>query len=361
MGMNWTTLESTFAQTWLMLLLTTLVVIVVIAARVRRPRPPATTTYVAHVARLQALPRYRALIARRQNLAMLATIAALATCLGGIILAGRLQETRSSDSNARTRDIVLCLDASGSMSQVNASVIAEFQEIVDGLAGERIGMTIWDGRSITVFPLTDDYEFVSDELYRAHRAFRTEDWSYTVGTGFASAVSQIGDGLVSCVQRFDRLDEDRGRAIVLASDNQPAGKGIFTLRQAQRYAEEHDVVVHAVAAPHTNEKPEKAAEFERVVDATGGTYNLLGDDGSAGKVVDAINELEAEKIDKPPVIQVVDRAGPGRLVAGVGGGALLLVWAAQAAAWLQGRRATPTARAERSTEAAPKLELKVRS
>lgn len=359
--MNWSTVESGFAQTWLMLLLTTLVVIVVVAARVRRPRPPASSTYVAHVARLQALPRYRALIARRQNLAMLATLAALATCLGGIVLAGRLQETRSSDSNARTRDIVLCLDASGSMSQVNASVIAEFQEIVDGLAGERIGMTIWDGRSVTIFPLTTDYEFVSDELYRAHRAFRTEDWSYTVGTGFAAAVSQIGDGLVSCVQRFDRLDEDRGRAIVLASDNQPAGEGIFTLRQAQRYAVDHDVVVHAVAPPHTNDKPANAAELEQVVDATGGTYNLLGDDGSAGRVVDEINELEAKKVDKPPQIEVVDRTGPGRLVTGIGGGVLLLVWVAQLTSYLQGRRATPTARAERAAEAAPKLELKVRS
>lgn len=359
--MNWTTVESAFAQTWLMLLLTTLVVIVVVAARARRPRPPASSTYVAHVARLQALPRYRALIVRRQNLAMLATLAALATCLGGIILAGRLQETRSSDHNARTRDIVLCLDASGSMSQVNASVIAEFQEIVDGLAGERIGMTIWDGRSITIFPLTDDYEFVSDELYRAQRAFKTEDWSYTWGIGFPSAASQIGDGLVSCVQRFDRIDEDRGRAIVLASDNAPHGNGVYTIGQAEKYAAERGVVVHGVAAPHTAETPAKAAEFERVVEATGGTYHLLGDNGSAARVVNEINELEAEKVDKPPQIEVVDRGGPGRLVAGIGGGALLLVWAAQAAAWLQGRRATPTARAEQQAEAAPKLELKVRS
>lgn len=355
--MSWSTVESAFAHRWLMLLLVTLVVAVVVAARVRRPRPPSDTTYVAHVARLQALPRYAALVTRRQNLAMLATIAAMATAVGGIVLAGRLQETRSSDHATRTRDIVLCLDASGSMSQVNASVIAQFQEIVDDLAGERIGMTIWDGRSVTIFPLTDDYEYVSDELYRAHRAFKTEDWSYTWGTSFPSAVSQIGDGLVSCVQRFDRLDEDRGRAVVLASDNLPGGEGVFTLKQAERYAVDHDVVVHGIAAPHTSDHPAKAEEFERVVTATGGTYHLLGDDGSAARVASAIDELEAKKIEKPPEIRVVDRPGPGRLVAGVGGGVLLVVWAAQAATYLGSRRATPATRAERAAEAAPKLQL----
>ena len=68
---------------------------------------------------------------------------------------------------------------------------------------------------------------------------------YTAGTWSEEREYQsslVADGLVSCVQRFDKVDEDRGRALVLATDGEQRGRGIYDLREAGEYAAEHDVV-----------------------------------------------------------------------------------------------------------------------
>jgi hypothetical protein len=337
-GLSWQVGDSSFAYAWLMWLLAALVVVVLLVAGfVRRRRLPAHPTYVAHAARLRALPRYRALVLRRTVLAALATVFALVACLGGIVLAGRLQQTRTMDQDEQTRDIMLCLDVSGSMTKVDAAVVEEFEKIVDGLDGARIGLTVWNSTSVTLFPLTDDYAFVREQLDRAAHALKAQDLDYIYGTlSGKSGASLIGDGLASCVQRFDRIRETRGRAIVLASDNDVYGHGVYTLQQAGEYAEQHHVVVHGIAAPAT--KPEDSAAFEQIVQRTGGTYHQLGDLGSADSVVASINDLEAAKIDKPPLVQVVDQPRTGKLVAGIGVGLLALVWAVEAGSALAARR-----------------------
>ncbi len=332
--------ETELANTWaLWLLVPLLIVVLVVAAVLRWRRTPSDATYVAHATRLRSLPRFRALVVRRIVVAAAASLAILIACAGAILLAARPQETQTRAQDERTRDIMLCLDVSGSMLEVDAEVVAEFREIVEGLEGERIGLTIWNGSAITVFPLTDDYEFVLDELDEAQKALETEDYEFTIGTSVNyNSLSQIGDGLVSCVQRFDRQDQDRGRAIVLASDNEPVGKGLYTIQEASAYALEHDVAVHGIAAPHTADRSWAAREFEDAVLATGGTYAALEDESSAGAVVESINTLEAAKIEKPPLVQTLDRPRTGRIVAGVGVGLLALVWLVQGVLALVGRR-----------------------
>lgn len=335
---------SSFAQPWLVWLLVGLLVVVLAAGLVRWRRSPHSPTYVAHADRLRSLPRYRALVVRRVIVSALATVAAVVACIGGIILSGRVQETQTREQDDRTRDIMLCLDASGSMSQVNAAVVKELQRIVAELRGERIGMTIWNGVAVTVLPLTDDYAFVQEELARAQKAFATEDYTYTYGLDHPAGSSLIGDGLVSCVQRFDRPDEERGRAIVMASDNAPYGRGVYTFQEAKDYAVQHGVIVHGIAAPHTDDVAFASEEFAEVATATGGTYHLLDDGGSAAPVVEAINTLEATKIDKPPLVQVLDRPRLGKIIAGIGVGLLALVWAVQAGIALSRRRTTTAGR-----------------
>jgi len=265
------------------------------------------------------------------------TLAALVACTGAILLAGRYQTTRTMNQDEASRDIMLCLDSSGSMAEIDAEVVTQFQEIVRELQGERIGLTIWSGTAITVFPLTDDYDFALERLRDAQAAFGNGGiysdayGEFTEGTVIDEEVqSQLGDGLVSCVQRFDRDDEDRSRAIVLASDNEPFGRGVYTFPEAADYASEHHVVVHGIASPETSNRQYAATEFEQQVLRTGGTYSMLGADGSVATVVDAINDLEAKKIEKPPLVQTLDRPHLGTVVTGIGVGMLALVWLGQA-------------------------------
>lgn len=343
---GWQSDEVSLRWPWLVVALAVLVVALLVWwALARRGRPPADAAYVAHATRLRSLPRYRALVQQRRVLGVLLSIAALITVAGTIVLAGRVQERQTLDQSDRTRDIMLCLDASGSMAEVDADVLREFRAIVDGLQGERIGLTIWSGVAITIFPLTDDYDYVVEQLGEAEKAFASgdvysEEYAlYTAGTVIDWDVqSQMGDGLASCVQRFDRREEDRSRAVVLASDNEPLGSGIYTVDEAAALAAGEKVVVHGIAAPMTAERPAALRQFEQATATTGGIFALLGDDGSTGAVVDSIGALEATRIDRPPLAQVLDRPTAGTLLTGFGLIALVVVWIAELVVTSRSRR-----------------------
>lgn len=346
MDLTWNGGETGFRWPWLVPVLVLLVVALLVWWALRRGRSSAGgASYVAHAARLRALPRYQALVRRQVVVGACLSVAALVACAGAIVLGGRIQERQTLAQDDRTRDIILCLDASGSMAEVDAEVLREFATIVKGLRGERIGLTIWSGVAITIFPLTDDYEFALEQLAEAEDAFGTggiytdEYAVYTAGTVIDWEVqSQLGDGMASCVQRFDHRDQDRSRAIVLASDNEPIGEGIYDLEGAAELARDEGVVVHGIAAPMTAERPSAARTFEDAVTSTGGTFSLLGEDGSAAGVVEAIGELEAKEIERPPVVQVLDRPALGTVLAGVGVGGLGVVWLVQGVLAVRARR-----------------------
>ena len=65
---------------------------------------------------------------------------------------------------------MLCLDVSTSMNELDAIVLRQFTELAAGLRGDRIGLTIFNGSAITVFPLTDDSEFIAATLDEAATA-----------------------------------------------------------------------------------------------------------------------------------------------------------------------------------------------
>lgn len=346
MDLTWNGGATGFHWPWVVVLLALGVLALLVLWAVTRGRSAATGgALVAHAARLRALPRYRALVRRQVAIGACLSLFALLACAGAIVLGGRVQERQTLTANERSRDIVLCLDASGSMAEVDAEVVREFRTIVGGLRGERVGLTIWSGVAITIFPLTDDYDFVLEQLHEAEKAFASgavldDDYAtYTAGTVVDWEVqSQLGDGLASCVQRFDHKDEDRSRAVVLASDNEPIGTGIYDLPGAAELARQDHVVVHGIAAPATATRPSAARQFQEAVTSTGGTFAVLGADGSAGKVVDAIGALEAKRIERPPVVQVYDRPHLGTLLAGIGLGGLGVVWLLQGLVALRARQ-----------------------
>lgn len=353
MELNWTSTDTALKWPWLVVLLAVLVIgLLVVWLRIWRLRHPAGASYVAHAARLRSLPRYRALVQRRQLLGAFGSLAALVAVAGGIVLGGRVQETQMMDRDVTARDIILCLDASGSTAPWNVDVVQEFRNIVEGLQGERIGLTVWNNAAITKFPLTDDYGFVLDRLDEAEAAFGS--WSeiypseefddYTAGTWSENRQQQsslVADGLVSCVQRFDRLDEERGRALVLATDGEQRGRGLFNLEEAGAYAAEDGVVVHVIANPGEPDVDGDIDGLQAVASETGGSFAQLGTGGSAADVVEEINELEAAKIERPPLVQQLDEPRIGQVLALVGVGLLALVWLVQGLITLAGRRAEP--------------------
>ena len=115
------------------------------------------------------------------------------------------------------RDIVLCLDVSGSMTAADAAIVQRFLELVEQFHGERIALVVWDSSAAQVFPLNDDYDYVEEQL--ASIADETSSDVGDVGDIFggdpdvnflrcgrarpsATGCRSIGDGLASCVLRL---------------------------------------------------------------------------------------------------------------------------------------------------------------
>ncbi len=254
------------------------------------------------------------------ELCVLAIVAFAATGL-----AMRPVHQHAERSQSLNRDVMMCLDVSGSMSRLDAEILQRFSDIASGLRGERIGLTVFSGSAVTVFPLTDDYEFVAQSLEQAVAAMRASNGNFIVGTD-EGGTSLIGDGLVSCGIRFDRLDERRARSIIFATDNKLAGVPIMTLDQATAFVADRGIRVYAIAPVDAD--AQDYAKLAASAQATGGTaYTMTADDTSVAGIIDRISRLERSPIDKGPEIVVTDQPRRWLLVCLAGAAALVtLAW-----------------------------------
>ncbi len=296
----------------------------------RRPRAPRSgdALLVAHTASLLALPRYRALVRRRRVAGALLVLASLVVVTGVALVLARPQTIESQARESRQRDLLLCLDASASMDRDNVRVIRELRRIVGSLAGDRVGMVMWSGAAVLVFPLTDDYDFVDSELERAEQAFTGRAKGFFEGVDApAKGASLIGDGIVSCVNRFDRAASDRTRAVIVSSDNFPRGKPVYELAQAADYAASRQVLVYGMGAAALAQPQHAEARqgFADAVTATGGTFAIV-DDAASERIAERIDDLEKARATEPPRRVSYDEPGAGLVTAGVGLALLVLAW-----------------------------------
>lgn len=286
------------AQWWMILIaagVLVLAVVIGIVLGLRGTRADAGTpgAQLARAERVRDLPSFvSAVRTRRLALSAVLVLGALAMLAGGVA-AARPQAAQTIQPVDTSRDIMLCLDVSGSMSEVDVEVIDVFLELLPGFDGERIGLTIFNSSPVQVFPLTDDYPFIRERLTQLRESFDyvddiPEHWS---GTLNGNGGSLIGDGLTACAMRFDHLDDERSRSIIFASDNEVNGSSIVTVPEAAAYAEQAGVRVFAIN-PMAGKDAKITAELRAAAEYTGGRmYDLRGDT----TVADIVDDVQAEQ------------------------------------------------------------------
>jgi Ca-activated chloride channel homolog len=285
---------------------------------------------VAHVDRMTGLAAFRGALLRYRLWIGAALLASVAGALVAGAVAARPSGIHASQEDDYKRDIMLCLDVSGSMVDVDAEILGVYQQIAAGLDGERIGMRIFDASSVMSFPLTSDYDYIAEQLGRYERALTgtlgpDEQFNYLAGTASGLGASLVGDGLASCVLDFADLEaSERPRSIILATDNMVNGQQIFSLPQAGQLAVDHEVRVYAINPFDWGGDP-VSQELRETAEGTGGAYFPLDFAQTVPQIVDRVNAIEAGYIETPPQIQVVDRPGPLPLIVLVVVGAVCAV------------------------------------
>ncbi|MER7797258.1 VWA domain-containing protein [Microbacterium sp. NPDC096154] len=265
----------------------------------RTSRRLAAAAPVSRAERLRALPSVRR-ATRRRGAAVAAAVGLLAagTVVAGVVGARPLaaETIRPVDTS---RDIMLCLDVSGSMSEVDIEVLDVFGELLEGFEGERIGLTIFNSSPVQVFPLTDDYDFVREHLRSIREAFddyESDVPEHWVGTLNGAGSSLIGDGLAACTMRFDHRDDERSRSIILATDNEQMGAGIVTIEQASGYARDAGVRVFALN-PVEGKDDAISAQLTQAAELTGGEAFALRGDTTVADIIDEVQEQEATALE----------------------------------------------------------------
>lgn len=321
-------------QAWLALALAA-AVLVVCAWRVfvgsTRGERPLDALWIAHTDRIRCLPRFGALARRRVRWLGVELACVVLVLVGALALVARPTAVAGDSREMRARDVMLCLDVSPSMVVADQVVIESFRNLVDRLGGERIGLVAWNSSAVLAFPLTDDYVFVEEQLASLSAALGDAEEgiddrdgrSVLEAANIGAGSSLIGDGLMSCLTRFDQRAEERPRTVVFATDNQLAGAPLFTLDEAGEHAVDEAVLVFGIS-PGLPDGAQRD-EFAEVVEATGGSLlDITSDPAMEARIVRGIEERQRSAIRTMADARSFDVAWPGALLMSVGLAGVLL-------------------------------------
>jgi Ca-activated chloride channel family protein len=287
----------------------------------------------ANTHRITKTPEYKKLMSNYKKGIIASLSLLILVLLSGSMLAAKPVSINKDNSVKYNRDVVLCLDVSGSMTQVDIEALDRFMEMSEGFKGERVALVIFNSTSNQVFPLTDDYEYIQEQFKMVQKSLTINpltglapDGSYDILTYTLSGegASLIGDGLAGCALSFDESenDEKRSRSIIIATDNVLNGIELVPLQEAADYAKEKGITVYGinpdeeVASSYGVVGEEKITAkqlaleaqepFKVAVESTGGNWYLLNDPESTPAIIDKITSEETSAIVGKEVITKVD-------------------------------------------------------
>lgn len=277
-----------------------------------RAEPPADAIALARTRRLEQIPRYNLLARRHRRLVRTAT-----ACL---FLGGAFSATAASRPAVPTtlpqeesnRDIVLCLDISPSMDETVKEALQAFDAVIKGLAGDRVGLTVFNAVGLTVFPLANDYPTLREQV--ADVLANPDDYKAAVVGGPGKAPSAIGEGVATCLSQFNRLREKRSRSLILATDNE-SGRSTVTVAQAGLVAKQRGIRVYTL---DPTEPTLADAESQGLVDlaaSTDGDHFFLTEPSAAARAVLSIEKQQKTAFKLPTVRHLVDRPAPFAILA----------------------------------------------
>ena len=167
--------------------------IVVVGAILLRRRHTSETTAlpVANSDRLTSLPSYQRAMARYRLLVGLLLAGVVLLLLTTAGLTARFASVTAVQPDLRNRDIVLCLDVSGSMTEYGAALVGVFEKLVQRFDGERIALVLFNASgedAVFTLPREDD-----DRRWEVRLDTRSADISAVEGAGLSLGAVSSGE------------------------------------------------------------------------------------------------------------------------------------------------------------------------
>ena len=291
-------------------------------------RPRRTTrgaVPAANLDRIRALPGFHALARAEWDRRRIEVACLLLALAGTALMGSRLIGVGDDSEEMQTRDVVLCLDVSRSMSEVDADVIDTWVSLAETLDEERIGLVVFDAYAVTGFPLTTDHTYVREQLLAVKATLAEGPVAGTTAPQVGSSL--IGDGLSTCLQHFDDPERERSRTVVLGTDNLVSGDSVYTVDEASEQARDADVMVFAITPRGTETRA--VDELRAAVRSTTGDLLLVepGRPANTAVISDAVESQQKSAILAMAQDRSFDRVWPGAVLLVVGLiGSLATAW-----------------------------------
>ena len=230
--------------------------------------------------------------------------------VSAFLLMAKPYTSRRMQDEKYCRDIILCIDISTSVDYLNENLLDKLKKTVDELQGERFGIVIFNTSPVLLTPLTDDYEYVKDQLDLIAQCLKSRnevnlddafssgyDWIYyqayiSSGTLIGNeqrGSSLIGDGLAAAAIDFSDADKERTKVVIFSTDNDIQGTPVATLDEAADICVSNNVTVYGVGTKEMT--LENKESMKNAVEKTGGKFYLEEESGSFGEIVSSIEKL----------------------------------------------------------------------
>lgn len=264
---------------------------------------------------------------RRKMLEYTALRIAVWTSIVGVIMSSsyvlaRPYVLRQTTQERYTRDIIICLDVSTSVNELNMKLTRELQDTVMQLKGERVGIVMFNTSPVLVAPLSDDYEYTVTQLENIRHAIKvtdsnyggfSDDWSYWNDFLFSGTLvgneergsSLIGDGLLGAVFNFSQYEPKRTKIVIFATDNDPYGEPFKSLPEAAEICKKNNIVVYGIGTKDMT--THNRNEMEQAMLATGGKFYLEEDSSTFSNIVEDIESQSASLIKGKTIIKEIEQ------------------------------------------------------
>ena len=311
--------------------------VIVLVVALTRPRKGAADATVFSLDDDLATEHASAMLRRWRALSRFGTVLLAAAVALALVLVARPSLVDQGEERSSNRDIVLCLDVSGSALPYDREVLDTYLSLVSNFQGERIGLSIFNSTSRTVFPLTDDYALVTDQLTAAAKTLKgveTQDdidkmsdaqyqriSTWLEGTqNRTNATSLIGDGVVSCAAMLpgfaygsanqENATRQRAASIVLATDNVVSGDPTYTLSEALALTEQAGITVDGLfSGPKSSEGEATTTDMKDQIESHGGVFLTQSNGASVNELVREINTRRTAVSQQDSHAAVIDAPG----------------------------------------------------
>ena len=304
----------------------------------------------ANTSRIRNSKLYRSLNIRYRVLSVIMLVGMAIGMVAALFLAARPYRTDDVVSGVKKRDIILCLDVSYSLYDLNAEIVDYYKGVVAGLDGDRFGINIFNTSSVTYVPLTDDYDYIIDRLdelngyfamqkeyfeeyytayddlrlmpddkYARYQELQDKLDYFEAGTLYENwyrGSSLIGEGLGTALYSFPYLgNSERTRVIIMSTDNENNAfvREVLNLKEAASYCKKNKVTVFGIFPseekfylPEEYDYSSCLSGFREAVESTGGKFYIRTRSQTVEEIVKDIQKQEAMLVKVVMTRQTID-------------------------------------------------------